>query len=191
MTAIVGSDTFTATCVGPDPGTATHTQVNDLGVGLANRTIWLKDRLVEATQLIEHARVNSSTLAPLTDLKASTTYLDIAPVTITLANSILAGDLVIVECMCHVNLECTTSPTNRVDMALALETVPVAFAHLSSESASFLPCRIRLAYVAVGTTTTPTFQLQGKCSTAVDLAQAEVYGPYDMTVTHLRPVAAP
>lgn len=192
MTAIVGADIFTATCVGPDPGTATHTSVNDLGEHLANRTIWLKNRAIGSLRHIETAKVVGSTLSLLRDLKTSTTYLDISGVALTLSNSILADDIVIVRASAHVKLECDVSPTNHVAMALALEGVEVGgFTLCSSEGPTFLRAHSDMTFVAVGTITTPTFQLRGKCSTAANINQAEVYGPYDLTVMHLRPIAAP
>lgn len=187
-----GSDAFTATITSPTTGDAANgDEIRDADLALANRTMWLKNRAVDSLRLIEHVRTNSASLALLRDLKTSTSYLDITGVTASLAASILADDVVIVECLSHVKLMCDVSPTDRVEMALALNGSEVAFQVLSTEGATFLPCRMRLAYQASGTVATPVWQLRGKCSTAAGLPQAEVYGPYDLTVTHLRPVAAP
>ena len=198
MTAITGSDVFTATCVGPDPGTATHTQVNDLGTHLANRTIWLKNRLVGCGDILESTIIGTSTiLGSLIDLKVLTTYTLIPGMQVTLANAAKVGDIVLVEASCQVQYQGDALLTNHLKLALKApnggsSTVQSATARLvSSETPSLTHVHLGQALLVTGSDGGTEVGVYGACATSSGNTTATVRTPWAMSVTHIRPVAAP
>jgi hypothetical protein len=192
-TDFTGTATWRATISGPADGEPrTGDSVSDMGVLLADRTMWLKDALVGRLEVVEFARAASNVDALLLDLGTGTTFVDITGVTVTLASTLQVGDLVVVRASSHVFTDCTAARSNRVEMAIALEGVALNRAYASTESPTFTHVDAGITYlVEAGSVVTPTFSLQGRCNTATGLATAEVYGPYDLTVVHLRPCPEP
>lgn len=200
MTAITGSDTFTATCVGPDPGTATHTQVNDLGEHLANRTIWLKNRLVGCGDILEHGLIGSSSLlASLIDLKTQTTYTTIPGMTYTLAEAADVGDIILVEASCQVLYQGDTLGTDYLKIGIrapnggssTLQGATVRVFSDESTTPHIAPCTLAAALKVTGSDGGTLVDIQGACATSGGNTFASVYGPWTLSVMHIRPVAAP
>lgn len=191
-TDFTGDDTWHATISGPaDLEPMTGLSASDMGLLLADRTVWLKNRLVSGLRLLEALRVSSTTVAMLRDLKASTSFLDITGVTKTLANDLEAGDVLLAWADVHALAECDVVPTNRVELAIAINGTAVNLRAVSTEAKTLTHVGLHTLYVAVTTVTTPTINVRGRCSTASAIPTAEAWGPYDLSILHLRPVAAP
>jgi len=198
VTAIVGSDTFTATCVGPDPGTATHTQVNDLGTHLANRTIWLKERLVGCGQILSAPFVGATTmLGSVIDLKTTTTYTTIPGMTLDLDDAVEVGDIVMVSAQFQVQYQGIAVPTNGMKLMPCVPEGGVGHANVSSGQLVISHTNDQIQPVSIGVTYKVAVaggtgvSIKGACFTSSDNTTATIFSPWFLSAVHFRPIAAP
>jgi hypothetical protein len=198
MTDFTGSDTWHTTITGPSAAEdVTHLSVVDMGTLQADREIWLKNRLVGCTRRIEVARVSSGTSAEVMDLVTGlgpsiTTFTDVPGVSITLANAVLTGDIIICEVSIVAGHQATDGAlsTDRMELAITGSGTSGCVFVLSSVAGAWQTVQPRHMEIRGSDGSAPTIKLRARCATTEnDIAM--LWGPWDFTVLHLRPVAAP
>lgn len=193
MTAIIGLDVWTGTVVGPSPGVATHTQVNDLGVGLANRTVWLKNRVVGAYKLLQSTSVSNESIFTEALLSSSSSWTAVPGVSVNLSTAPVENDLLLISA--HVQLRTISAVAVGTDYAGVGLITPVTWIfpnntmrYLSDVTGGIHPVELsmsqRVGPASVGTTV-------AMFATSAGVSKASVLSPWALRVIHMRPVAAP
>lgn len=195
-TDFTGSDTWHTTITGPSTSEyVTAASVIDPLTLQADREVWLFNRLLTCTQLVEVARASSGTSAEVMNLISMlgagiTTFTDVPGFEIALSNAVLTGDIILCEVSVVAGHEGTTLSTDRLELAITGAGTSGAVHVLSSEVGAWQTMQPRHMEVRSSGGSAPTIKLRTRCASTGN-ATATLWGPWDFTVLHLRPVAAP
>lgn len=207
-TTFTGSDSFPAAISGPVATEAiTGISVTDGDTLLADRTIWLKNRVVGRSTQIDYAvaksTVNDTGPADIVDMKAITSWTDVSGVTVASTLAVAASDIVIVSCLAHVRHKRTTAGFLglRIKLTYSLAGVPTSavanarrwIGDSAATDLPYVPVELTLvAPIAPTANSTITAQLQAICTAAGGGGDSLfVADPWAMSLRVLRPVAAP
>lgn len=189
-TDFTGDDTWHETITGPaDLEAMTGDSVSDMGVLLADRTIWLKNRVAGRYIVMAESQVTADVPGTtLLNAAALTTYTDVPTVTVNMSScidtDILVARLVIAAAT---EMESVASAL-RVRLACSAGSQVSQGAIVSSEAAAYQTIHVAHRF-PIGLSATVTVKAQACVLTAA--TTANVLNSFALQVTHLRLVPTP
>lgn len=198
-TDFTGSDTWHAVISGPSTATpVTAASVCDMGVLEADRSMWLKNRLVGCGQILSAPFVGATTmLGSVIDLKTTTTYTTIPGMTLDLDDAVEVGDIVMVRAQMQVQYQGVAVPTNGMKLMPCVPEGGVGHANVTSAQLVISHTNDQIQPVSIGVTYKVAVaggtgvSIKGACFTSSDNTTATVFSPWFLSAVHIRPVAAP
>jgi hypothetical protein len=191
-----GSPVWREIIVAPGPGPRTRLGVQDMGVLLADRTMYLYAELPGKLKLLEH--VSAAGDSGLFDNPLSVKYAvwtAMIGFECELANDVLVGDIIHIDCSFTVEATCTAYKTDWFKFAMVapgLPTLPnrTQRAGTTQAGANEIQTVSMDQIIKVGVdTAVNSVQLYGCLSSTSD-ADANIISPWHMNVMHLRPWSA-
>ena len=204
-TDFTGSDSFPELINGPEPGgSVAALAVCDPVQQVASRTIWLRNRIVDRASLLEAVKDSSTfpSTGPTTlqDMKAITSWTDIAGLTLSSTSEVAEGDIVQVRALIHVRHKRATAGflgarlTITYDVSgspvTATANVPHWIGDGAASDVAYLPVSLSLSLpIAALASGVVTAKVQGIVTAAGD-AGDDLYiaNPWCMWLQILRPV---
>lgn len=196
-TDFTGSDAWHTTISGPATAQAvTAPSVCDMGLLVADRTIWLKNRIIGNLKQIELSILRSSSYTEVLNLVTTlgpsiTSFADVPGFEITLANAVLEDDIIVCEATLVAAHKGDAISTDRLEMAITGAGTSGAVHVVSSDAGAWATTKVSHAEVRASGGAAPTIKLRTRCATSGTNDYAQLWGPWVFSVHHLRPIAAP